>query len=314
MRDSRFFLLALLLPALLLGCPTTRVDDDDDASDDDDDAAATGDWDSSSIDPLPLGIWLGAVTEVSPDDLDDFDIVVLGEQASPGGAGFVELVTALDNRGVQVYAWLDAGSPRAPAEIDGVLAWYGSLPLYGVTLDRLGLEVTGNNEARPILFANTARGHGLSVMMTAPTPSDVMGELDGLGQAVTTGDRFLLQDFVWQEGVYQDEDEWRALVDEAMTAASNYGATVIASLGGDQTAESWTYAFHAAWLDGLEALSQNSPASDDIWTAPVFPGPADGGSAFTSEVTVEGSIYSRTTDTGTLAVDAENHTVTFEIQ
>ena len=314
MRDSRFFLALLCCLPLLAACPTERGsgDDDDDAAGDDDDAVATGDWDSSSIDPLPMGIWLGAVTEVSPDDLDDFDIVILGEQASPGEAGFVELVTALDNRGVQVYAWLDAGSPRAPAEIDGVLAWYGSLPLHGVTLDRLGLEVTGNNAARPILFANTARGAGLSVMMTAPTPSDVMGELDGLGQAVTAGDRFLLQDFAWHDGVYQDEAEWRALVGEATEGAATYGATVVASLGGDQDSDAWSYAFHAAWLDGLEAISQNGPASDDLWLPPVFPGPVDGGAGFTSEVTVEGSTYSRTTDTGTLVVDAAAHTATFE--
>ncbi len=312
MRESRFFLLALSL-SFLLGCPTERdPGDDDDAADDDDDVQQ-GDWDSSSIDPAPMVIWLGAVAEVSPDDLDDFDIVILGEQSSPGDAGFVELVTALDNRGAQVYAWLDAGSPRAPAEIDGVLAWYGGLPLHGVTLDRLGLEVTGNNEARPILFANTARGHGLSVMMTAPTPSDVMGEVDPLGQAVTVGDRFLLQDFAWQEGaVYQDEAEWRALVEEATTAAANYGATVVASCSGDQDDDAWEHAFYAAWLDGLEAIARTGPASDDFWTPPSFPGPANGGSAFTSEVAQDGSIYSRTTDTGTITVDADNHTVGFE--
>ena len=313
MRETRLLLLALSC-ALLLGCPTERdPGDDDDAADDDDDAVAQGDWDSSSIDPAPMVIWLGAVTEVSPDDLDDFDIVILGEQASPGDAGFVELVTALDNRGVEVYAWLDAGSPRAPAEIDGVLAWYGSLPLHGVTLDRLGLEVTGNNEARPILFANTARGAGLSVMMTAPTPSDVMGELAGLGQAVTDGDRFLLQDFAWQEpAAWQDEAEWRSLVDEATAAASSYGATVVASLGADQDAAAWEYAFHAAWLDGLEAIAQTGPASDDFTTPPAFPGPSDGGAEFTGEVEVDGSIYSRTTDTGTITVDAANHTASFE--
>ena len=314
MRESRLLLLVLLCLSLLVGCPTERDpgDDDDDAADDDD-GAGGGDWDSSSIDPLSMAIWLGDVAEVSPDDLDDFDIAILGEQTSPGDAGFVELVTALDNRGVQVYAWLDAGSPRAPAEIDGILGWYGSLPLYGVTLERLGLEVTGNNEARPILFANTARAQGLSVMMTAPTPSDVMGELAGLGQAVTAGDRFLLQDFAWQEGaIYQDEAEWRSLVEEAIGAASSYGATVVASCSGDQVDEAWEYAFHAAWLDGLEAIARTGPTADDFWTPPSFPGPEGGGAEFTSEVTFEGSVYSRSTDTGTITVDAVAHTASFE--
>ena len=309
MRESRLFLLALLL---LTACPTGVEPDDDDAADDDDDAAVAGDWDSSSIDPAPMGIWLGDIVDVSPDDLDDFDIVVLGEQSSPGDAGFVELVTALDNRGVQVYAWLDAGSPRAPAQIDGILGWYGGLPLHGVTLARLGLEVTGNNEARPILFANTARSQGLAVMMTAPTPSDVLGELAGVGQAVTGGDRFLLQDFAWQEGLYQDEAEWRSLVEEALAGAAAYGATVVASCSGEQDDDAWSYAFHAAWLDGLEAISRNGPASDDIQTPPSFPGPADGGAEFTSEVTVEGSVYSRSTDTGTIVVDAASQTAAFE--
>ncbi len=261
-----------------------------------------------------MAVYLGSPADVTAEDFDGLAIVVLNENPDAGYAdhdAWVALAGDLGDAGVQVYGWLDAASPRAGAEIDAALADYGALGLHGVTLSGLGLEVVGNNEARPIFFANNARAAGLSVMMTAPTPSDVLGELDGVGQAVHPGDRFLLQGFVHGNGDWQAEAIWRDQVAQATTGAATYGATVVATTSDEADEAAWSYAFHAAWLDGLEAVGWGTPGFATVRSLP-FPGPLDGGSAFTSEVESAGSTWSRTTDTGTLTVDAATHTASFE--
>lgn len=305
----RWILLSLLATAVIpqSGCPVPGDADDSDDDAADDDAAGPG-WDSCSFDPGTVAVWTGDLGAVDADRLDDFDVVVLPEA---GAEALEPLAADLAGRGVQVYAWLEAGAPRAPAEIDGVLAAYGQGSLHGVTLAGLGLEVQGNNPARPIMFANTARGHGLSVMMTAPVPADVMGQIDGLGQAVTAGDRFLLQDFAWAGG-WQDEAQWRALVQEATSLASACGATVVATASGDWDEAAFRYAFFAAWLDGLEAVGWRGPPSAALVSPLPFPGTAGCGAGFTSEVNSAGSVYSRATDTGTIVVDAGAHEARFE--
>jgi len=99
-----------------LGCPTPRGDDDSEPGDDDD-AAGAGDWDSSSIDPDALVVYLGSPAALTVADFGDASIVVLGENAGPtypDHNAFLDLVDALTAEGVEVYAWLEAGAPRAP--------------------------------------------------------------------------------------------------------------------------------------------------------------------------------------------------------
>ena len=296
----------------LLACssPSGGPDDDDGADDDD---GTGGDWDSSDLDPAGMAVYLGSPSAVTAADFAGLAIVVLGENPDASYAehdAWVALAGDVAAQGAQVYGWLEAGAPRAGLEIDTAIADYGAAGLYGVTLSGLGMDVVGNNEARPIFFANNARSSGLSVMMTAPTPSDVLGELDGVGQAVHPGDRFLLQGFT-RDGGWQAEAIWRSLVDEARAGASAYGATVVATTSDDWDEAAWSFAYHAAWLDGLEAVGWGMPDFGAVHALP-FPGPLDGGSAWTSEVTSDGSTYSRTTDTGTLRVDAGAHTASFE--
>ncbi len=303
MKRRLLLLLGIACAALGAACgPTTGGGDDDDAAGDDDDAGPVASWDSSSIDPAPLAVYLGDPAAVTAEDFADYAIVVLGEAPDAALAG------ALQANGAEVFGWIAAGAPRAPSEIDDLIASYGAMGLDGATLTDLGLDVTGNNEARPILFAGNARDAGLKVMLSATDAADVTGELDGLGTALEAGDRVLLQGF----GATMDEARWRAQVDAAAAGAATYGASVAAVTdGGDDAA--WSYAFHAAWLDGLEAVGWGSGAGYAALNPATFPGPADGGAAFAGNAVDEGGgAWSRATDTGTIRVDAAARTATFE--
>ncbi len=300
MKDSWIWMLALLL-----GCssPAPADDDDDDSQSDDDDGG--GSWASSAIDPQPMAFHFGSTAGMTAEDFADETIVVLGEGPDATFAGDLQAA------GKEVFGWVDAGAPRAPSEIDGLIGGFGSMGLDGVVLANVGLDVVGNNQGRPILFANTARGAGLKVMQSATDPADVVHEIDGFGQSLQAGDRVLLSGFGYGGGSYQDAATWRAQVDAAIAGAALWDATVVATThGGDAAAGE--YAWWCAWLDGLEAVAWSS---EDFGTAQelTFPGPSDGGNAFAGAVTeAGGGSWSRDTDTGTVIVDTTSHTGAFQ--
>jgi hypothetical protein len=339
--DPRTSWAITLLPPLALlplgACPEPECDGADCADDDsagggdDDDASGQGDWGRTLLDPDRLAVYLGPpalLDDVSGDTsaanaaarLADYEIVVLqenGDLLEDSHPDWVELAGLLQAGGAQVFGWLEAGAPRAGVEIDGVLDVYEAAGLDGVCLTGLDLPPVneGNNEARPIFFANNARDLGMSVMLHAEDPADVVQSLEGVGESLHPGDRILIGGFTTAGGDWEAEASWRARVEAATAGAAQYGATVVALAQGEFAAERWSYAFHAAWLDGLEAVGW---AADDLGAAgetqlsPDYPGPFDPGTEWTSAVSSSGSVYTRTSNAGTLTVDAAQHVAQFE--
>ena len=261
-----------------------------------------------------------------------YDYVVLGaglEEESHGDhEKTVEIIGHYLTRGVEFFGYVDLGVSTSNFTLltlrDKVANWF-DMGVAGIFFDDCGYDYEVRRDRQLSAF-EYAHFLGLKIIVNAWDPDDIFGkEYDAwdnplkLETNLNEDDFYLLESFQIKEGGYQDEEEWQTKMEKLVNYKLEYDFNLLALTTSNDSdyydEEKLSYAWYSALIyeiNGFGWGEHHFSANDGL--APFRDRPGEEvGNEFLDDLYINGSLYWRETDTGSVKIDALNHTCEFII-
>jgi PKD repeat protein len=253
----------------------------------------------------------------------EYEHVLLGDgyqaEDHPNRASTAAIVNHPAASDTAFYGYVDLGVGAQSLPLDAVCNQIGqwqSIGVSGVLLDGFGYD-SGTPRTRQNEAVACAHRWGLNVVANGYQPDHVFGgQVDamynpaGESSRLTAADYYLYEGFQIAAGADVSEADWQAKASglDAYRAALGFGILAVTTIdaGGQFDPQRFAYAWYSVLLYGYDAIGWGEPAyAAGTGLAPWRSRPAiDPGVAFVGDVQSASPLVWRSTDLGTIQVNA----------
>ena len=279
--------------------------------------------------PLKLAIyygWPSLVNDAAGDvavasaEFAQFDIVVLGdglEHPTHGDhAKTTQIISTIETSGTQVFGYIDMGISTQNLPIISATQYvdeWNAMGVTGIFWDDYGFDF-GVDRARQTTLISYTHAQSLTAFVNAWVPEDVFEMSDGITTPLKAGDWYLSESSPIVNGAFQDLDFWWSKSQKLANYNTTFGINIAAVAMGSDGYTGWAnqpeyrQSLWAAYLFGWQAFgwtnsqfSASGSSANEINSPPDLA--TDVGTTYLSAPTmVSSTMYTRTTNTGTMVV------------
>ena len=263
-----------------------------------------------------------------------YDMAVIGDglQDGPGDplphedhANTVAIISHAATENTLFFGYIDLGvytDNHSLSEIYRRVDAWQEMGIDGIFLDDFGYDY-GVTRVRQNAAVSYVHSKGLPVCANGWFPDDMFGNIvnssnpSGTPTQLGATDYYLSESHQVSEGTLISESSWQTKANQLQTYQNQLGFEIISITTNDEINQydqnEFFYAWYSAALYGHYATGwgeYNFSATSGL--APYRSRPAEPlGTVFKSSIDKTGSIYDRTTERGTIRVNAGNYTYTF---
>ncbi len=265
----------------------------------------------------------------------EFDRAISTPTAGPAEHAFTRRLMArlrLQPRQPQIFGYVDIGSTNRlsmASIVDRIERW-AAMGAHGVLLDEAGFDfgVTRERQNRAVMSAHT---RGLGVCLNAFRPEDLFGteavptnaagggNPTGIAPVISARDAVLLESFAIRNGEAERPDRLARRVRAAQEGRARFGTRIfgVATSGADDGAALAQYGWWAAAAFGLDAYGWGTASYSAVtsrlpWIARPAAEATLVGAAFSGDVTLGDTRWSRATSLGRIVIDPRRLQGSFE--